>query len=246
MQITFSIDTLERVGELAESILDRLSKADELRPRSMRLRDYDPGEIPDEKILEVAARDARGGIELIVPAGEVSLSWRYGPTSWFQLVHGEIRVERDVPTGVVDAVADLSEMLSAAYSIIDVEDLVSADLLAYSSEGSASPLDRLDDLYWYNYYGPDLSRVLRREHGLTFDVPEVSQRQLARGWEVRVDGPPRSRPYPPALRKYLNDAGVFRKYTKRARFKSGRIEFDYSKVREKKSKADWDADFDEL
>jgi hypothetical protein len=68
-------------------------------------------------------------------------------------------------------------------------------------------------------------------HGLRFDVPGVSQRQLARGWEVRVNGLPQPRPYPPALQEYLTDAKLFRKYNKKPGFQSGRIEFDYSKVR---------------
>jgi hypothetical protein len=231
MRVSIHIDSLERVGELAGQVLDLVSRVEVLRPRKLVLRDYDRGEVAESDVLAIAARDPKGGLAMRTPAGTLHLSWRYVPNAWFQLVGGQFAVSEAGVHEIVPVVRELSDMLRSAYSRIDLADVCDHDASAFSGEGVDDPWDRLDDLYWYNYFGPELTHVLRDEHQLLFDVIGVRQRQLTHGWEVYLDGVPRARPYHDELVKYLTAANVFRKYRRKARFRSGRTKFDYSRVR---------------
>jgi hypothetical protein len=136
---------------------------------------------------------------------------------------GELNAKSEDLEEILHVVADLSDSLGSAYSVVERYEIRGSDINQYSGKGLDDPWDCLDDLYWYNYFGRDLIRVLREDHALMFDLPGICQRQLTHGLEVRVNGLPKARPYPTTLQEYLAESKVFRKYNKRPGFRNGRI-----------------------
>lgn len=231
MKISISIFGLGRIGERASEIVEHISDGIGHRPTSMWLRDYDRNQIAASDLFHVAGKDPIGGLEVAFELGHASLSWRYTPNAWFQLVLVEVDVDGEALPRIAGMTRHLSGVCNSAYSRADLMKTVESHVKEFSGEGVDDPWDRLDDLYWYNYFGPELTHALLVDHGLQFDCPGLTVRRLGNGCEVQRSGHPGSQTNARAIDAYLLRAGVFRKYAEEAKFRLGRVAFDYSAVR---------------
>jgi hypothetical protein len=233
MKLYLSIPSVSRLRERISAILDCLDSFEICRPIDYWLTKYGARRPICQDVLQAAQREDMGYLEIDTAIGHFRVSWRYHPKAWFQRVSGEISANKSQLDMIVQLARELSKIVDAFYAQMDLSDILEIDVDENSRSKRPAPIECLYDLYWFNYFGPQLTHVLRNDHSVYFEVPSVLQREHNNGWEVCVAGAPTARPYPEVLEEYLRRTRIFQKYYRKARFCRGRINIDYSQVRTK-------------
>lgn len=193
-------------------------------------REEEPRPFDADTIAATSQTEENDELELMVSGvGSVSIAWTHDANRpVYQLISLDINV--DSRERLLGTLRQLNNEVKSFYSHADLDTASPIFEVEHRSKGrQIPPLGCLRDLYWYNFFGEELVRVLL-DHKMNFSIPGLKINSIGHSLEVIVEDCPLERPFDRNIEEYLKSSGVFLRLNPKASFRR-KVELDYSQLR---------------
>lgn len=158
MNLQLAVYARRPLGRLLGTILARLDGFPPTKPVSVSLASrHGREDLSREELLRTAAASAFDTCHIETTAGEITVTWRYGPGRSIPMMFGTITIPAGDLTPLESLLQDLSLEAASSYAVCDLESaryVLEDGTDPYLAQGA--PLD----LHWWNYFGPEYRAIL--------------------------------------------------------------------------------------